>query len=275
MGKKNHTLVTREERLYGYFSALWMSFYSQNLYIDVGKRWRGFGLLYLLLLSALVAIPWSVQTGLTLQKDYVERVLPSIQKMPVIHYIKGKLSIDKEMPYIINDPATNKPVVIIDDTGKYTSLKNSPATVLMTSNQIFTQFKYSGTDVDTIGPELTFDLTPKLILTQVERGKRLLFYVLYPTVVSILYATEITLLLVLAALGQFVTRVFTKYPLKYRQSMRLICVAATPQLSLVIVTLLVDWTGSLASTVVSLSLIAYYAFGVRANKRFGSQMVVA
>ncbi len=33
---------------YGYWKALYMSFYSTRLYVDVGKRWRGIGLLYLL-----------------------------------------------------------------------------------------------------------------------------------------------------------------------------------------------------------------------------------
>ena len=42
---------------YSIFHPLVLSFFSKSLYRDVGKNWRGTGLLYLLLIIALLWIP--------------------------------------------------------------------------------------------------------------------------------------------------------------------------------------------------------------------------
>jgi hypothetical protein len=44
---------------YGYWQALFMACYSNLIYLDAAKRWRGFGLPYLLLFSTLLSVPFA------------------------------------------------------------------------------------------------------------------------------------------------------------------------------------------------------------------------
>ena len=46
---------------FGLLRAIWLSFYSPELYRDVARNWRGFGLLYLTVLLALSWLPTPVQ----------------------------------------------------------------------------------------------------------------------------------------------------------------------------------------------------------------------
>src|SRR3954471_16998695 len=50
----------KEPRRYSYFAAIVLSFFSKDLWVDVGRRWRGVGILYMLLV---LVITWLAVLG--------------------------------------------------------------------------------------------------------------------------------------------------------------------------------------------------------------------
>ena len=44
-----------------WWQALWLSFFSRTLYQSVARQWQGIGSLYLLIISALVVMPITMQ----------------------------------------------------------------------------------------------------------------------------------------------------------------------------------------------------------------------
>ena len=275
MRKKKQGLTLDEKNLYSYFQALYMSFYSSNLYLDVGRRWRGFGFGYLLLLCAVVSIPWAVETCFQYRADFNQHIVPSIKKMPVILYEKGKLKIDKKMPYIIHSDVSGEPVIIIDNTGKYRSLEHTPAKVLLSSDKIITKFQYTGTQVTDVDESINGVITPQFLLKMIEQAKKMIFIAMYPALMMILFGAELASLLLFAYIGSWVTKVFMKYPLTFRQSLRLAYVAATPQITLFVLTYMMMWQSATLSAMLSITFFAYYFFAVRVNKLHSKQLVVS
>src|SRR5687768_15029809 len=120
---------------YHILAPLVLSFYSKGLYQDVGRNWRGKAFLYLLLLIAICWIPGLIQMQADLAKWVDGEGSALVQQMPRITITNGEASTDVETPYFIKDPKTGKPVIIIDLTGQFTSLKGSEAMVLLTQKQ--------------------------------------------------------------------------------------------------------------------------------------------
>jgi hypothetical protein len=61
MNNKEMESTSSTKARYHYWQAFILSLYSPKLYVDVAQRWRGFGLNYLLLLVALLCIPFSIR----------------------------------------------------------------------------------------------------------------------------------------------------------------------------------------------------------------------
>lgn len=137
MSKEKNKLKPIDTPVYRYWSALYMSFYSRRLYVDVGKRWRGFAFLYLLLTIALFSIPFALRMGFSLNQSFKEQITDPLSKIPVFYIQNGEVSFDKPMPYLIKNDQ-NQVVVLIDTTGK---VNDFPAeypylTILINKNKI-------------------------------------------------------------------------------------------------------------------------------------------
>ena len=75
---------------YSIFHPLVLSFFSKSLYQDVGRNWRGTGLLYLLLVLALVWIPTIIKGQLAMSR-WVDGDSKEITKqVPAITITKGQ-----------------------------------------------------------------------------------------------------------------------------------------------------------------------------------------
>jgi hypothetical protein len=128
-------------RQYGCLKAIVLSFYSRNLYRDVVENWSGGVVLYLLLLLTLCwsVLAFGMQKSIT--EGYVVISSKFVPQLPVMVLKNGELSTPEQRPYLIKDPDAkdkNKEVfAIIDTSGKYTSLDNSDAGILVTKNAIF------------------------------------------------------------------------------------------------------------------------------------------
>jgi len=120
-----------------YLNAYGSVFYNQVFYKEVVQNWKGVGFTFLLILLALLTIPriYQVQTQIN---HLVENVFPElIQEFPTVTIKNGNLSINQISPLIIRDKETFDAEIIFDTSGKYISLENTTASVLITSKQIF------------------------------------------------------------------------------------------------------------------------------------------
>ena len=122
-------------------SALWRSFYSAALYRDV-QRWRGKALLYLAMVLLLCWTPVTIRMQLRLAgilQRAEEKVVP---QMPQIQFAQGKISTPENRPYLYHfGEGAQKLGIIIDTSGRYTSLEGQDAQFLLTRNRCFIRQK--------------------------------------------------------------------------------------------------------------------------------------
>lgn len=116
--------------------ALYLSFFSRDLYRDVALRWRGFCLLYLWGVLALCTIPGVLRMQTDLGAWLHDHAAGYIRQLPDVTITKGVLSVAATEPYRIVDPATGEAVVIIDSTGSTTSLEGTKAVALFTRTEL-------------------------------------------------------------------------------------------------------------------------------------------
>jgi hypothetical protein len=109
---------------YSVFQAMYLCFFSADLYRDVARNWRGLGLTYLLLLVFIFSLPATWFITQSLKEGLSTYGAPLVQQFPTVTIRQGQLSIDRPQPYIITgrDEKTgaNVPIVIFDNTGRYT-----------------------------------------------------------------------------------------------------------------------------------------------------------
>lgn len=121
-----------------YLEVFWKAFYSKTLYRDVKTKWQGTGLLYLLILSIVCALPWIYHIHRGTQQ-LIAASHSIVGQIPTITIRQGNVSIDRPSPYYIKSQNEQRIFAIIDTSGKIKNLEETSAYLLITKNQIFTK----------------------------------------------------------------------------------------------------------------------------------------
>jgi hypothetical protein len=208
---------------------LWMSFFSESLYQDVGKNWPGLAFTYLLLLLALVWIPPMVKMQIGLAHFVDKEAPPLIRQIPSIQIKKGEVSTEVPTPYFIKDPQSGKPAAIIDLTGQYTTLDNSEASVLITKTRLIVKSSSRKTDVYDLSSIQNFSLNRDEVESWAAIFKNWFIVVAYPLALLVSFAYRIVQALVYAAIGLVFAKIL-RASLNYPALVRLAVVAVTPVL---------------------------------------------
>jgi len=205
---------------------LYLSFFSRPLYRDVAVNWRGLGFVYLVSLLALCIIPGVLKVRADISAFLDEEAPKIISQMPSIHIVKGSVSVDAQQPYIIRDEKTGDPFIIIDTTGKVTSLKDSKAAVLLTKRALMVK---SDGDSRTLGLEGIENLTVdrKTVYSAIDDMDAWFLIVVYPLTLLFSFLYHAVQALLFASLGLLVSRNL-RLSLHYRSLVRLSAVALTP-----------------------------------------------
>lgn len=216
---------------YSFFHALFMSFFSKSLYKDVGRNWRGTGLLYLFMLLVIVWIPTMIKMQIGFSR-FVDWEAPAItQQIPRITIKNGEASTDVETPYFIKDQQGN-PIAIIDMTADYQNLDDTPATVLLTKKKVFVRSERRGEtrsyDLASVG---SFEMDRARVEGWLQTAKRFLVPVLFPIVLIATFIFRAIQILIYAGIGLLFARMLDT-SLSYKTLMRLAAVALTPVLLL-------------------------------------------
>lgn len=278
MAKAKNRLKPIDAPVYSYWMALYLSFYSRLLYVDVGKRWKGIGILYLLLVVAICAIPFSLKMSFEFNKSFNEQLIEPLLQLPTIYIQNGEVSFDRPMPYVIKNDKGEE-VIIIDTTGAVTEITDAYPHLNILINKDVIYFKLPTPQVMGISDERINKGAS--IVQPLEKGTNMVFdgkkivqdntisglkyasqLMIYPMVVAILYSMYFIVLLVAAFLGQVFSRIFFSFPLTFKQSSRLLMVASTPmQVGLIIfLTLNLMFPGF--GFILLFLLVAYFCFAI-------------
>jgi hypothetical protein len=247
------------------WQALYMSFYSGDLYRHVAKNWSGVGYLYL---ACLIAGSWlimSIAAQVIINTALNKYIEPYIEKCPKIMIKGGKLSIDKPLPYVI-DISDNS--CIDFDTSDDAKLPKGKDIGVIISPTSVRQILGDGTDKSMItfdqlqGNNMEFDQsTLHAIINGIKTWTGVVLFVIC-TPLMIIFCILQTL--IYALIGLIISNVMN-LGLSFGQIVRIASVALTPCL---VLETLIRCTGHqipLWGLIAMVIAIGYVIFGVRAN----------
>ena len=276
---------------YRYWQALYYSFYNGRLYIDVGKRWKGLGITYLLLLMTVVTIPLNLRLAYDFNRYYDEQVIEPLNNIPQLFIQNGNVTFDKPMPYLIKNSA-GKVVLIIDTTGMVNSIdgRNPDLTMLITRDQFLYKLPspqfFSETNSVQPSDKVYTEHFPKE-LNQVFTGNEWIAsaginrvkwgadFLVFPMVIALFFALFLVLFLSCSLMSQLFAKIFVKSVLTYKQSCRLFIVSATPAITVLMLSLAFNYKGAFLGLALLILMIFYYYFAVFALKRESNRLVVS
>ena len=250
-------------RKYSIFQAPFSSFFSKDLYVDVGLEWGGKGLGYLFLLLAVCWIPVFVKLDMALS-DFVNNEAPKVvSQIPAITITNGQALVDVSQPYYINVPDTNVVLFIIDTTGEITSIDNTKAIGLMTKTQVIVKRSEVETQTFSFSEVEEFHLDQDRVTGWLNTTKRVVAPAMYPVALVVSYIYRVVQVLFYAAIG-LAFAALSRARLTYTEVVRLTAVALTPCILLNTLFLLADVTLPAARLVYFLVAMGYLFFGMSA-----------
>lgn len=243
------------------FHPLLLAFYSKPLYRDVKQNWQGLALLYLLLLSFISSL--ATLYHLYLGNQYFMRVAtPYIHQLPVVSLQQGIASIDKPSPFFITNPDTQQLVAIIDTSGNFKSLKDSPAHILLTKEQLLIKWDKEITEPYGISPKLSGTYTQEVVTHLMAKAGNIVVVTGYILAALLYFVWNFLAILIFAGLAKLLTH--TQF--SYKSLCRIAAIALTPAI-LISLILNILWIRSAYILIVYLALtIIYLIYGIDANK---------
>lgn len=241
-----------------------LSFYSKELYKDVGLHWKGVGFAYLLLLLAICTVPRIFKFQRDLSRFIDKEAPPFVERVPRITIANGEVSVDEPQPYYIKDPDSNDVLVIIDTTGEIQSLEGTEAFALLTKTKLIhrqSEMEYRTYDLSKVEE---FVLDKERIMGWLKFIKKFTIPALYPFLLFGSFVFRIVQALIYAAIG-LLFALWCKVKLSYAALLRLAVVAVTP--CIIVRTLFelasvhLPWAGLWYFLVA----MAYLLFGVKAT----------
>ncbi|HEY7498541.1 MAG TPA: DUF1189 family protein [Vicinamibacterales bacterium] len=124
---------------FGFLRAIVLSFYSADLYRDVGRNWKGTGLLYLMLLLAICWVPTAIRMHFGLHRFAETRVPKITAELPDITIADGVMHSNPPGRHEFRDedprPGRDASVFIIDDTIDDIPSDIPPGTMMLTRRE--------------------------------------------------------------------------------------------------------------------------------------------
>lgn len=268
---------------YSYWQALWRSFFDGNLYVDVYKRWTGFAYGYLALVMAILALPLSLFALLHLYQGFYNKIAEPLAHIPKLSIQNGIVSAEGlTMPYKSRDKE-GRVVLIIDTRDEPLLLKDYPdALLLIAKNKVLYRTNVLGSALPGIGdngPDSIMEEPLSPTMNQIFVGEdwvqnghtnmllAMAMLTVYPSIFLLLLSAYSIFIFLFATVGQIISQTLMSLPLSYRESVRLISVAATPQCALMGIVL----SGVLVVPLSGLFLLgligAYFGYAVAVIKR--------
>ncbi|MHC4085445.1 MAG: DUF1189 family protein [Planctomycetota bacterium] len=178
-----------------------LSFFSKDLYREVGLSWKGICFGYLFLFLAICWIPMIVRINLGFAGFVKNDAPPVVAQVPEITITDGQASIKEPQPYFIREPNSNQILGAIDTTGSIESPSDANAIILLTKTSLI--MKRSKLETRTYDLSLVEDrtVTGDDIMKLLHIIKKILLIASYPIALLGSYAFRIIQALIFAAIG--------------------------------------------------------------------------
>ncbi|MBA2710403.1 MAG: DUF1189 family protein [Tatlockia sp.] len=283
-------LSTIDRPIYRYWQAIYHSFFNPRLYVDVAKRWKGLGLIYLLLIIFIFSIPFALKFTAEFNQILNEKMIQPIMNLPTFYVQNGQVSLDKPMPYFVKNKK-GQVVSIVDTTGVITTIddKYPEQTILVTKDKLLLRtFKLDipllpDTNTAQESKILTypFDKQSNTVFSGEEWVKtskinNLKYFVgimIYLIFALVAFGCFLVFILALALMAQFIAKLFFKISLSYKQSCRLLIVSMTPFMLLFWLMLAFRYISTTYNFFLPLTTFIYFCFAVLAVKRESHKLV--
>lgn len=250
---------------YNMLQAIYMSFYSKNLYRDVAKNWDGKTFLYLFLLLALSWIGFTYHMQVTLNLAYQGISQQIVDQIPLIEIKDGKVVTPEQRPYIIRDPDTHEKLAIIDTTGQYKTLEEAKTDFLVTQTSVISHQKSNETRIYTIPEKTNLEINPVTINQKIQHYLGYAWIVVFICALFASYIYRIFQALLYSLIG-LIFNGMNKTQLTYGQILQIMMVAITP---VIVLSTIWDFLRvSFAYQSLSYFVLAmlYLFYGIAANK---------
>ncbi|MHC4111217.1 MAG: DUF1189 family protein [Planctomycetota bacterium] len=239
-----------------------LSFFSKDLYRDVGLSWKGICFGYLLLLLAICWIPSMVRIHQGFA-GFVKNDAPSVvDQVPEITITDGQVSIDEPQPYFLRIPDNNQIIAVIDTTGTIESPADANAFFLLTNNSIITHSDFETRTID-LSQVKSFTIDSATITSWLHTAQKYLVIILYPLALLSSYVYRIIQALIYAAIGLLFASM-CRVSLSYGALLRLAVAAMTPSIIIKAVFALAGVYIPCIGILYILIILAYLYFGVYA-----------
>jgi hypothetical protein len=215
---------------YSIFHPLVLSFFSKDLYRDVGKNWRGTGLLYLLLVLALFWIPTVIKGHLGFTRWVDNDAKGITQQIPPITITKGHASTNVPLPYLIKDPKTGETLALID-TRDNSEAGNTSVPLVLTETKLITNKSATETRIYDLSSVGDFSVDQTRVEGWLGTVRQWFFPALYPLGVLFSFIFRGIQVLIYALIGLLFARMLSAN-LDYKTLMRLSAISITPVLVL-------------------------------------------
>ena len=288
MSSKNKARREVDSPLYNYWQAFFLSFFSPRLYVDVGKRWRGFGALYLLLLMTIVTLPFALRVTTDFNHFFKTQIIDTFKQIPKLYVQNGKVSFDKPMPYFIKNDK-GQVVGIIDTTGSIATIDNRYPflSTLITSDKVIYRlpnisfFFMNAADSSNpiyiqplgVGMNEVFEGEQLVTSFGIDRVRILAIAMIFPTVILMFFMIYMSFFLVFAMMAQLVAKLFMKFTITYPQACRLLVVSSTPQIVVLLLFLTCNWVFNGFGLLLIVLMASYFSFAVLSLKRESNKLV--
>lgn len=249
---------------YSIFHPLVLSFFSKSLYRDVGKNWRGTGLLYLLLAIALLWIPSTIKGHRDFGRFVDNDAKQLTDQIPVVRISNGQASTDAPMPHAIKDPKSGATLAIIDTVDTSVETKNPAVPLILTKTKLIMRKNPTETQIYDLAGVQSFYVDRARVEGWLATGRTWFFPAFYGIAVLFSFIFRGIQILIYALIGLgFAAMLGAK--LDYKTLMRLSAIAITP---VMILNLLFDLGNFRVPGWMLLGIIAglgYLFFAVKVN----------
>jgi hypothetical protein len=250
---------------YSMLQPLYLSFFSRELYRDVRTNWKGTGFLYLLILLALTWLPVMVKLHQGVARIVRQEAPKLVDQMPKITIRRGEVSIDRPVPYTIEDPDTHAPLMVIDTSGTVTSFGQGSAIILLTRDKfMYRQPHRAETRIYDLTGIDDFTVDRSRVDGWVQAFRKYFAIVAYPFALAGSLAFRVIQMLLYAAIGMIFASML-KITLDYLTLLRLASVSITPVILLSTVLTLTGLHVPVLPLVSFAIAMGYLFFAVKAN----------
>jgi hypothetical protein len=212
---------------YSIFHPLVLSFFSKSLYRDVAKNWRGTGLLYLLLVIALLWIPSTIKAHLDFGHFADSDAQEITKQIPAVTITNGQVSTNVPVPYSIKDPKTGTTLAIIDTTDSPAISSNQSVPLILTKTQLIMRKNAAETQMYDLSGVQNFYLDRARVEGWLGTARVWFFPAFYPLAVLFSFIFRAVQILIYALIGLGFAAIL-KAKLDYKTLLRLAAISITP-----------------------------------------------